>query len=184
MADLLTASRLLLIAPVCWGILQPQLMPAWGLLLLLLLAVTSDFLDGMAARRYGTASPRGRLFDHATDCCFVTAGLACGAVTGLVPWPLPLLVAAAFAQYVLDSRLLHRRKTLRMSFLGRWNGILYFVPLFLLAAARLPVAPAFTRLLEQATVVLCMLLLISTAASIIDRALAAPATSPADGDDR
>jgi hypothetical protein len=42
---------------------------------------------------------------------------------------LPLLVAAAFEQYVIDSYWLHRERELRMSSLGRWNGILYFAPL-------------------------------------------------------
>jgi hypothetical protein len=47
----------------------------------------------------------------------------------MVPWILPLLVAAAFAQYVVDSYWVHRGGALRGSRLGRWNGILYFVPL-------------------------------------------------------
>jgi phosphatidylglycerophosphate synthase len=40
-----------------------------------------------------------------------------------------MLVVAAFAQYVVDSYWLHRGRSLRTSRLGRWNGILYFVPL-------------------------------------------------------
>lgn len=209
MADLLTAFRLLLIIPVGGAILQPALTAGvgvhlgpvafawleglsallaplgltapWALLGLLILAVVSDYYDGTVARRLSTASPRGQLFDHGTDCCFVTAGLVCGALIGTVPWLLPLLVAAAFSQYVLDSRFLHRQKSLRMSSLGKWNGIFYFVPLFLIAAARLPLpflsAPQQTMLsdlLQQATTVLCIGLIISTGASIVDRALARP----------
>ena len=191
MADFLTAFRLLLIVPVCWAILEPGLMPAWVLLLLLLLAVVSDYCDGILARRHGTASPGGQLFDHGSDCCFVTAGLACAAYSGAtgagptaaitatttdsagaVPWLLPVLIGMAFIQYVLDSRLLHRQKALRMSALGKWNGILYFVPLFLLAVARLPLPSALVDLLQEALGALCLLLIITTAASIIDRALA------------
>jgi hypothetical protein len=37
-------------------------------------------------------------------------------------------VAAAFLQYVLDSKTLAGRP-LRTSRVGRWNGILYFVPI-------------------------------------------------------
>jgi hypothetical protein len=45
---------------------------------------------------------------------------------GVVPVPLPFLVAVAFSQYLLDSRALAGRP-LRASFPGRWNGIFYFV---------------------------------------------------------
>ena len=83
----------------------------------------------MIARRRGTASAAGGLFDHATDCLFVAAGLAGGAARGAFPWVLPALVVAAFAQYVADSYWLHRGRSLRGSRLGRWNGILYFAPL-------------------------------------------------------
>lgn len=41
---------------------------------------------------------------------------------------LPALVAAAFAQYALDSRVA-RGGALRASRLGRWNGIAYYVML-------------------------------------------------------
>jgi phosphatidylglycerophosphate synthase len=90
------------------------------------LAVATDFADGAVARRYGEASPLGGLLDHAIDATFCVLGLAAHAATGVVPWSLPLLVAAAFAQYVVDSKSLAGRP-LRASRLGRWNGIAYYV---------------------------------------------------------
>jgi CDP-diacylglycerol--glycerol-3-phosphate 3-phosphatidyltransferase len=90
------------------------------------IAVATDLADGPVARRYGEASPLGGLLDHAIDATFCTAGLVAHAAAGAVPWPLPILVVAAFAQYTLDSRSLAGRP-LRASRLGRWNGIAYFV---------------------------------------------------------
>ena len=90
------------------------------------LAVATDFADGAVARRYGESSPLGGLIDHAIDATFCVLGLAAHAAAGVVPWSLPFLVAAAFAQYVFDSRSLAGRP-LRASRLGRWNGIAYFV---------------------------------------------------------
>ena len=55
----------------------------------------------------------------------------------LVPEILPILITVAFSQYVLDSYFLYRQKNLRMSFLGRWNGVFYFGPLLLISFARL-----------------------------------------------
>jgi cardiolipin synthase len=88
-------------------------------------AVASDFLDGRLARRFGESSPLGGLFDHATDATFVACGLAALAARGEVPALLPLLVAGAFVQYVVDSRAPAGRP-LRRSALGRWNGIAYY----------------------------------------------------------
>jgi CDP-diacylglycerol--glycerol-3-phosphate 3-phosphatidyltransferase len=90
------------------------------------LAVATDLADGPIARRYGEASPLGGLLDHAIDATFCVVGLTALASAGVVPWPLPFFVAAAFAQYTLDSRSLAGRP-LRASKLGRWNGIAYFV---------------------------------------------------------
>lgn len=89
------------------------------------LAVATDFFDGRLARRRGQASPFGGLLDHATDAAFVVAGLGALAWRAVVPAPLPFLVAAAFLQYLIDSRA-HTGRRLRASRLGRWNGIAYF----------------------------------------------------------
>ncbi len=90
------------------------------------LAAVTDFADGRVARHYGEVSRLGGLLDHTTDALFVSAGLGALAHQGLVPVPLPWLVAAAFLQYVLDSRATAGRP-LRASALGRYNGIAYFV---------------------------------------------------------
>ena len=172
MANLLTSLRLLLAFPAAAAIAVETLLPPFALAGMMLAAIATDYLDGKAARARGAASAAGQLFDHATDCLFVTAGLAGAAMAGLAPWLLPPLVAGAFLQYVLDSHYMHRRKSLRMSFLGRWNGILYFVPLVLIAAGRLFDAGAFQNLLYQGATMLSWLLVLSTVASIVDRVLA------------
>lgn len=89
-------------------------------------AVLTDFADGAVARRYGEISPLGGLLDHGVDAALCVLGLGALASLGAIPWPLPLLVAFAFAQYVLDSRG-HRGRPLVASRLGRWNGIAYYV---------------------------------------------------------
>lgn len=124
-ANALTLARLLA-APFFYCALQGDA----RLLALLIFwaAVATDFADGRIARARGESSAFGGLLDHATDASFVTLGLAALAQQGLVPWLLPMLVLAAFLQYVLDSKSLAGRQ-LRASALGRWNGILYFVPL-------------------------------------------------------
>jgi phosphatidylglycerophosphate synthase len=179
MAHLLTGLRLLLVAPAAMvfagGAPGGSYLPA----LCVALAITTDYGDGIVARARGTASAAGMLFDHTSDFLFVTMSLAGAAAAGVVPFVLPVLIALAFAQYVLDSYFLHRRKALRMSRLGRRNGILYFVPLVVLALAWLPRTPTGVReALAGLGAVASWALVLSTLASIGDRALAVAKPQP------
>jgi len=122
-ANGLTAARLVGAPIIALAILRE----AHGIALaVFVVAVATDFLDGPLARRFGDASPLGGFLDHATDATFVTAGNAALGLTGQVPLLLPWLIAAAFLQYAIDSRVAKGR-SLRASALGRWNGVAYFV---------------------------------------------------------
>ena len=176
MADLITGVRLLLVAPAALAFARPDYLPPLLLIAVLVVAIATDFLDGLVARRTKTSSARGQLFDHSTDFLFVTCGLAGASVTGQVPLVLPILIVVAFSQYVLDSYFLHRQKRLHMSFIGRWNGILYFVPLVLIAVSRFDVMAGIATISTALIVLVSNVLLLSTVASIIDRAIARKAT--------
>jgi len=175
-AHALTGLRLLLVAPTALGFARPDLLPPTWLLACILLAIATDLLDGVVARRMGTASPMGQLFDHGTDCLFVTSALSAAAYVELLTPMLPVLVVLAFGQYVMDSRFLRRDKALRGSFLGRWNGIGYFVPVIVLAMARSNLPGGVAAALFDAAAVLAWILVITTLVSIADRALAGQRT--------
>ena len=187
MANLLTGLRLLLAVPAALAFAQSEFLAPLLLLALMSVAIATDYFDGIVARRNDTTSPGGQLFDHATDFLFVTSGLTGAAIAGQVTAVLPVLIVVAFSQYVLDSYFLHRKKQLRMSSLGRWNGIFYFVPLVLIAVSRLDFMAGVAQVFSTLVVALSYLLLLSTVASIIDRAFAPrrahqivqlPATTP------
>ena len=89
-------------------------------------AIATDLADGRVARMRGEESALGGLLDHSCDAIFVAVALAACAWRGLVPVVLPPLILLAFAQYALDSRAIAGHR-LRASFIGRWNGIAYFV---------------------------------------------------------
>ena len=170
MAHALTGLRLVLAAPFCFWMLGTEGGAPWWAASAIAIAIATDLADGPIARRRGTASPSGRLFDHTSDFLFVSAGLWAMAWRDAIPIWLPALVAFAFAQYLIDSYWLQRQPQLRMSFLGRWNGILYFVPPcgdVLLHTGTL----AFLGLGLLAPLIpwIAWLLIASTAASILDR---------------
>jgi CDP-diacylglycerol---glycerol-3-phosphate 3-phosphatidyltransferase len=128
MANALTAVRLLLVIPFAFFMTKGDLRSAIFALIVWAVALATDFLDGPIARRRGTVTAWSGTFDHTTDFLFVTSGLFAGAFRGVFPWILPILIVAAFAQYVIDSYWIHRHAKLRGSKLGRYNGMLYFVP--------------------------------------------------------
>ena len=164
MAHALSALRLLSALPLVLLLLRADLVGALAATLLYALAIGTDLADGVVARRRGTASAFGRALDHGSDFVFVCSGLFAAAALDLVPWLLPWLVALAFAQYAIDSYLLRRERQLRMSALGRWNGILYFVPL---GGALLVLLGA--GFLAPVLLVVAWLLVVSTALSMADR---------------
>jgi len=173
MANLLSLLRILLVIPFAALLVFGGQLHAAVAATLFCVAIATDLADGPIARARGTESALGRALDHGADFLFVNGGLSAAAWTGVLPWLLPALVAFAFAQYVVDSYLLHRARELRMSALGRWNGILYFVPLggAILVELGLDFLAEPTRWVAWALVA-------STVASITDRALAARRPAP------
>ena len=121
--NVLSLSRVFLAVPCAWGLVTGHWVMAG---LVFATAVATDLADGQIARKTGTTSALGGLFDHASDATFVTIQLAALAWLGTTPWALVLLVPASFLQYVFDSDA-PAGAPLRASFIGRGNGIAYFV---------------------------------------------------------
>lgn len=137
----------------------------WAACTLFWLAVASDIVDGRLARARGESSAFGGLLDHTSDATFVTLGQVALVKAGCVPILLPILIVAAFLQYGFDSRVLAGRE-LRASYLGRWNGVLYFVPPGVIVtreALGLALPP------DPIVFILGWVLVISTLISMIDR---------------
>ncbi len=179
MAHLLTGLRLALALPFAWCMSRDGDLSAWLAAAAIAIAIATDLADGPVARRTGRASAAGRVFDHSSDFLFVTGGLVGGALRGAFPPLLPLLVVVAFAQYVIDSYWLHQVRELRMSSLGRWNGILYFVPLVGDVLVRTGLLAALgLGLLAPLVPWIAWALVGSTALSIGDRLLALSRTGP------
>ena len=164
MANALTAVRLLLVLPFAFFMAKGDGRSAIFALVAWVVALITDFLDGPIARRRGTVTAASGTFDHTSDFLFVTSGLFAGALRGAFPWILPALITAAFAQYVIDSYWVHRRTKLRGSKLGRYNGVLYFVPSAMDILIRMGL-----RFLDPLLTILVWLLVLSTLVSMGQR---------------
>lgn len=128
MANALTAIRLLLVAPFAFFMAKGDMHSAAFALIAWAVALATDFADGPVARRRSTVSALSGAFDHTSDFLFVVSGIFAGASRAAFPWILPVCITAAFAQYAIDSYWFHRQLKFRGSSLGRYNGMLYFVP--------------------------------------------------------
>jgi CDP-diacylglycerol--glycerol-3-phosphate 3-phosphatidyltransferase len=163
-ANALTAVRLLLVLPFAIFMAKGDERSAVFALIIWVVALTTDFLDGPIARRTGTVTAVSGTFDHTSDFLFVTCGLFAGAWRGAFPWILPALITAAFMQYFVDSYWVHRQARLRGSKLGRYNGMLYFVPTIMEILIRLGL-----RFLQPLLTILVWLLVLSTIVSMGQR---------------
>ena len=178
MANLLTSLRLLLVIPTALVFAGGEFLFSTFAAVAMVLAIASDYFDGKVARLRNTASAKGQVFDHATDFLFVTCCLMGAVYAGLVTSFLPVLIVIAFTQYVLDSHYFYHEKLLHMSFLGRWNGVFYFIPLCLIAASELGFLQAIAQQLLGIASIIGWLLVLSTTLSIIDRAIAPMRSQP------
>jgi phosphatidylglycerophosphate synthase len=179
MANALTAVRLLLVFPFAFYMARGDRRSAILALVAWVVALITDFLDGPIARRRGTVTAWSGTFDHTTDFLFVTSGLFAGALRGAFPWILPVLITAAFAQYVIDSYWIHRHTKLmhtrlRGSKLGRYNGMLYFVPTCMDILIRMGL-----MFLQPVLTILVWLLVVSTLVSMAQRLMLSRGAKPA-----
>ena len=123
LANSLSLFRLIIAPVTAWSIISDWWLTAS---FLLILAILSDLLDGPIARKKGQESSTGGLIDHSCDAFLVAVLLFVLTKTHEIPLMLPILVIVSFLQYVFDSKALTGER-LRTSFLGRSNGICYFV---------------------------------------------------------
>ena len=140
LANLLTAGRFA--AAAAWAAIffaSPERTVLLGAIAVA--ASLSDFIDGRVARWLGTTSGAGRWLDGVADVSFVLAVLGCEAWAGAIPVYVPALIAASFAQYVVDSRLRSGAREPIRSRLGHWGGVINYALALVLSFAPPPNIP-------------------------------------------
>jgi CDP-diacylglycerol--glycerol-3-phosphate 3-phosphatidyltransferase len=113
LADKLTASRLIL-APIFFSVFRWR-MSSRGAVVIAILWILfcaiefSDLLDGLAARRSGTVSPFGKIFDPFADVFARVTYFVCFASVGIMPyWVLLVILYREFAMLFLRMLLTQR----------------------------------------------------------------------------
>jgi phosphatidylglycerophosphate synthase len=98
-----------------------------------LAAAASDFLDGWLARRLGVVGRFGEWLDSLADIAFVLTALVCEVHANTIPAYIPALISVSFAQYAIDSVLIHGTAAPVRSRLGHIGGILNYALVIVLA---------------------------------------------------
>lgn len=102
-ADLCTALRVVLAPVLAWQLDAPRASAGWWPFAIYAVAATTDYLDGWVARAAGTASRRGRVFDHGADALLLFPSFLVLVAHGRLPFALPAAAMTAFALYVADG---------------------------------------------------------------------------------
>ncbi len=136
-ANLLSASRFVLgaawLIAFVYGARRPEILGS-----IALSAAISDFVDGRVARRARSTDAFGRWLDNLADVFFVLTALTCEVLAGAIPAYMPVLIAASFVQYAIDSILISGSSAPVKSRLGHWGGVVNFALVLLLAFAPYP----------------------------------------------
>jgi len=102
-ADLCTGLRVVLAPLLAWSFALSRAHPTWMPFVVYVVAAASDYVDGIVARAAGTASRRGRVFDHCADALLLFPSFVVLAHRQSLPTLLPLAAMTAFALYVVDG---------------------------------------------------------------------------------
>ncbi len=127
---ILTASRVVLAPVVVALILRDQRLAAAAMYGA---AAATDFFDGYFARRSGSASERGDVFDAVADCVLVYLVATVLALQLQNPWLLALIAMTAVLLIAIIVRISVRKKTLSLPHLRSARVLAFFVHAIVLA---------------------------------------------------
>ena len=116
--NVISLIRLLMVPVFLWLLVTGNDVPA---LVVLIIATTSDFIDGFIARQFNQVTRLGMYLDPLSDRLFIAASVIGLAVRGLIPMPLLAIVLAR--DVMLLAVVLYRRLRIadfpRVTFVGK-----------------------------------------------------------------
>lgn len=170
-ADFCTGLRVLLAPVLAWQLALPRDRGALLAFAVFLLAAATDYADGALARAAGTASQRGRVFDHGADALLLFPAFWVLAGVGRLPVVLPLAAMTSFAFYLLDGWRRGGGSFAAIDLGGSRTGALGGVLNYVLTGAVLVAALLDAAWLDRAIYVAAFGVAAVNAASALERAL-------------
>jgi cardiolipin synthase (CMP-forming) len=135
LANVISVVRLMAIPVFLYLVIIDRLVIAFALLVV---AVLTDFVDGMVARRMTQITKLGQFLDPFADRLFIAATAIALAIQNVVPWWFVVAVMLRDALLGVGGLVMSRygHATLPVKWWGKVStfGLLFVLPLFLLAA--------------------------------------------------
>lgn len=135
LANVISVVRLMAIPVFLYLVVMDYLFSAFALLVV---AVLTDFVDGMVARRMNQITKLGQFLDPFADRLFIAATVIALAIQGVVPWWLVVVVMLRDALLGIGGLVMTRygAGTLPVKWWGKVStfGLLFVLPWFLLGA--------------------------------------------------
>jgi len=135
LANVISVVRLMAIPVFLYLVIIDRLVVAFALLVV---AVLTDFVDGMVARRMNQITKLGQFLDPFADRLFIAATVIALAIQDVVPWWFVVAVMLRDALLGVGGLWMSRygHATLPVKWWGKVStfGLLFVLPLFLLAA--------------------------------------------------
>jgi len=123
--NVISLIRLVMVPIFLWLLVTGNDVPA---LVVLIIATTSDFIDGCSARQFNQVTRLGMYLDPLSDRLFIAASVIGLAVRGLIPMPLLAIVLAR--DIMLLAVVLYRRLRIadfpRVTFVGKTATFVLF----------------------------------------------------------
>ena len=134
LANVISVVRLMAIPVFLYLVIKDRLFTAF---VLLVVAVLTDFVDGLVARRMNQITKLGQFLDPFADRLFIAATVIALAIQDVVPWWFVVAVMLRDALLGIGGIVMSRygAGTLPVKWWGKVStfGLLFVLPLFLLA---------------------------------------------------
>ena len=133
--NLITMSRLAMVPIVLWLILDHW--DFWGrfvALVLLVLAASTDGIDGAIARKRNLVSDLGKLLDPIADKALLSGSLIALSMVGAVPWVATVIILARELLITVYRLIVARKKVIAATGGGKFKTVMQIIAVSLLLA--------------------------------------------------
>ena len=145
--NLITMSRLAMVPIVLWLILDNW--DFWGrfiALVLLVLAASTDGIDGAIARKRNLVSDLGKLLDPIADKALLSGSLIALSIVGAVPWAATIIILARELFITVYRLVVARKKVIAATGGGKFKTVMQIIAVSLLLAPFEALGPWFVGL--------------------------------------
>ena len=96
-------------------------------LIIFLLALVTDFLDGYISRKWDVCSSKGAYFDITADFILIMAGFSAFVIRDIYPFWIIIIIVSMFIQFIITSK----SKILVYDPVGKYYGVFLFIIIFI-----------------------------------------------------